>query len=45
MLTAMQQRVAAILCLVVLGLALGGCTKCGWIWDDWQRSCHAEVPR
>jgi hypothetical protein len=41
----MQRRFNAILCLVVLGLALGGCTKCGWIWQDSGRACHADVPR
>jgi hypothetical protein len=41
----MYQRVAAILCLVVLGLCLGGCSKCGWFWDEGARSCHAEPLR
>ncbi len=40
----MRMRLAAILCLVIVGLALGGCTKCGWIWDD-ARACHADAPR
>ena len=40
----MRKRVAAILCLVTLGLALGGCTKCGWLWDE-ARSCRADAPR
>jgi hypothetical protein len=29
----------------LLGLALGGCTKCGWIWNDSPRSCRADAPR
>jgi hypothetical protein len=41
----MNQRLAAILCLIVLGLALGGCTRCGWIWEQSPRSCHADAPR
>jgi hypothetical protein len=41
----MKQRVAAMLCLVVLGLSLGGCTKCGWLWDDLGHSCKAEMPK
>jgi hypothetical protein len=41
----MNKRLAAILCLVVLGLSLGGCTKCGWIWSDWGKACHADVPK
>ena len=41
---AMRTRLAAILCLLVAGLALGGCTNCGWLWDD-ARACHADAPR
>jgi hypothetical protein len=41
----MNKRLAAILCLVVLGLSLGGCTKCGWLWNDWGKACHADVPK
>jgi hypothetical protein len=41
----MQKRVAVILCLAVLGLSLGGCTKCGWLWDDLGRSCKADLPK
>jgi hypothetical protein len=41
----MNKRLAAILCLVVLGLSLGGCTKCGWLWDDWGKACRADLPK
>ena len=41
----MQQRIAAILCLIVVGLALGGCTKCGFIWQDSGRACHSDTTR
>ena len=30
----MSTRLAAIVCLLVVGLGLGGCTKCGWLWDE-----------
>jgi hypothetical protein len=40
----MQNRIAALVCIVLLGISLGGCTKCGWIWNDWPKSCHADVP-
>lgn len=31
--------------LLALGLTLGGCTKCGPIWDDWSpRSCRSAPP-
>jgi hypothetical protein len=39
----MTQRLAAILCLVLAGLALGGCTKCGWIWNEGPRSCQSDA--
>jgi len=32
-------------CLVALGAALNGCTKCGPLWDDWLRppnSCKSD---
>ncbi len=41
----MQKRAAVILCLVLLGLSLGSCTKCGWLWDDLGRACKAELPK
>jgi hypothetical protein len=39
--------VAAALLLVGAALTLGGCTKCGWIWNDWTgktQSCRADAP-
>jgi len=30
----MLRRVAVVIGLIALGFALGGCTKCGPIWDD-----------
>jgi hypothetical protein len=42
---AMSKRLAATVCLVLLGLSLGGCTKCGWLWDQPPRSCHSDAPR
>ena len=41
----MRQRLAAILCLALLAASLSGCTKCGWLWDEGARSCHAEPLR
>jgi hypothetical protein len=42
----MHRRLAAIACLVLLGLSLAGCTKCGWIWEDTgPHACHADSPR
>ena len=40
----MHLRPALILSLLLLGLALGGCTKCGWLWDN-AHACRADAPR
>ena len=42
----MSTRLAAILCLLIVGLALGGCSKCGWLWDDYMgpKSCRGAAP-
>ena len=37
----MSRRFVVISSLVALGLALGGCTKCGPIRDDWLQSPKA----
>jgi hypothetical protein len=41
----MTKQLATILCLAVLGLSLGGCTKCGWIWEQGPRSCQSDNTR
>jgi hypothetical protein len=42
----MTTRLAALLCIVLLGLSLGGCTKCGWLWNDQgPGTCHSDTPR
>jgi hypothetical protein len=38
----MQKRLLALTALVLLGLSLGGCTKCGWIWEQGPRSCQSD---
>jgi hypothetical protein len=40
----MLKRIAAILCLLLIGASLAGCTKCGWIWDDRGHACHSDTP-
>jgi hypothetical protein len=40
-------RPLAAALLVGAALTLGGCTKCGWIWNDWTgktQSCRADAP-
>jgi hypothetical protein len=42
------KRLTLLACLLALGLSLGGCTKCGFIWDDWKspaKSCRDEAPK
>jgi hypothetical protein len=41
----MRQRLAAVLCLVLLALSLSGCTKCGWLWNENGRACHSDTAR
>jgi hypothetical protein len=44
----MTRRFAVFICLALLAATLGGCTKCGWIWNDWTNnphSCHSDAPR
>ena len=41
----MARTFRAATCLFLLFFALGGCTKCGWLWDQAPRSCHSEAPR
>src|SRR5262245_39831830 len=38
------RRIFAATCLLVFALALGGCSHCGWIWDDWRKpqSCRGD---
>jgi hypothetical protein len=42
------KRLTILSTLLVLGLALGGCSKCGFWWDEWQsqpRSCKGDLPK
>jgi hypothetical protein len=41
------KRLTIIASVVALGLTLGGCSKCGFWWDDWQwpRACKDERPK
>ncbi|HZP79663.1 MAG TPA: peptidylprolyl isomerase [Pseudolabrys sp.] len=40
----LARRLTALIVLVLVAATLGGCTKCGWIWDDAQKSCRADAP-
>jgi hypothetical protein len=34
----MFRRLVLLGGVIAIGLALGGCTRCGPIWDDWMQS-------
>jgi hypothetical protein len=44
----MLKPLATLLVIVISGAVLGGCTKCGFIWDDWRttpKSCQSDIPK
>lgn len=40
------RRTVMLTALLALGVSLSGCSKCGWIWDDWRKpgACREDVP-
>jgi len=42
----MTVRLVALCGLILLAVSLGGCTKCGWLWNDQgPGTCHSDTPR
>jgi len=44
----MFKRVTILAGVLTLGLALGGCSKCGFWWDEGQsqpQSCKGDFPK
>ncbi len=44
----MLKQLATLLVIVTAGAILGGCSKCGWVWDDWRstpKSCQSDIPK
>jgi hypothetical protein len=42
------KRLTILTCLLTFGLALGGCSKCGFWWDEWRQapnSCKSDLPK
>ncbi len=39
----MRKRLSVLLAVVVLGSALGGCSKCGFWWQESSRVCKDDV--
>jgi hypothetical protein len=40
-----MRRAFLIPVLVLAALAVSGCTKCGWIWNDGTHACHSDQTR
>jgi len=44
----MLKRLIILAGILAVGLTLGGCSKCGFWWDDWQsapKSCKGDWPK
>jgi hypothetical protein len=43
----MLKRLTLLSSVLALSLVLSSCTKCGWIWNDWQTpaSCRDDIPK
>jgi hypothetical protein len=43
----MLKRLTVLCGVLALGLVLGGCTRCGWIWDQSNQpaSCRSDAPQ
>jgi hypothetical protein len=42
------KQLIILTCIVSFGLALGGCSKCGFWWDEWRQapnSCKSDLPK
>ena len=44
----MLKRLTIVACVVCFGFTVGGCTKCGFWWDDWMhkpaKTCKGDWP-
>jgi hypothetical protein len=42
------KRLTVLACITAFGLMLGGCSKCGFWWDEWgnnhPKSCKGDWP-
>jgi hypothetical protein len=39
----MLKRLISALAVVALAITLAGCSKCGFWWDDWPKSCKDDI--
>jgi hypothetical protein len=47
---AMAKRLTILALILAFGLALSGCSKCGFWWDEWApnsapKSCKGDFPK
>jgi len=40
-----MRRAFLIPAVIFVALAVSGCTKCGWIWQQGPHACHTEDTR
>lgn len=39
--------ITRLMCIVLIGAALGGCTRCGWLWEEGSatpKACRSDTP-
>jgi hypothetical protein len=44
----MIKRLTILSSVIALTLVLGGCSRCGWLWDEWSapsKVCRDTVPK
>jgi hypothetical protein len=43
----MLKRLTILSSVLALAVLVSGCTRCGWIWKDWQTpaSCRDDAPK
>lgn len=42
-----SMRLATTILLLAIAATLGGCSKCGFFWDDWRQpgTCRSDAPK
>jgi len=40
-----MKNIPVVIAVILLGLVLGGCSKCGPIWETGPKSCQSDLPK
>jgi hypothetical protein len=40
-----MKNASVVIAVMALGLLLGGCSKCGFIWETGPKSCQSDLPK